>query len=46
MPGHSRGHAAVAVDAGDRGLFIHASDAAFDVTVLPGRDKRILDDLR
>lgn len=30
MPGHSRGHAAVAVDAGDRGLLVHAGDAAFD----------------
>lgn len=30
MPGHSRGHAAVAVDAGNRGLLVHAGDAAFD----------------
>lgn len=30
MPGHSRGHAAVAVDAGDRGLLVHAGDAVFD----------------
>jgi len=30
MPGHSRGHAAVAVEAGDRGLLVHAGDAAFD----------------
>jgi glyoxylase-like metal-dependent hydrolase (beta-lactamase superfamily II) len=29
MPGHSRGHAAVAVDAGER-LLVHAGDAAFD----------------
>ena len=30
MRGHSRGHAAVAVDAGDRGLLVHAGDAVFD----------------
>lgn len=30
MPGHSRGHAAVAVDADEKGLLIHAGDAAFD----------------
>lgn len=33
MPGHSKGHAAVAVDAGERGLFVHAGDAAFDASV-------------
>lgn len=32
MPGHTRGHAAVAVDAGDRGLLVHAGDAAFDAS--------------
>jgi glyoxylase-like metal-dependent hydrolase (beta-lactamase superfamily II) len=32
MLGHSRGHAAVAVDAGDRGLVVHAGDAAFDAS--------------
>lgn len=32
MPGHSRGHAAVAVDAGERGLIVHAGDAAFDAS--------------
>jgi glyoxylase-like metal-dependent hydrolase (beta-lactamase superfamily II) len=32
MPGHSRGHAAVAVDAGERGLLVHAGDAAFDAS--------------
>ena len=32
MPGHTKGHAAVAVDAGDRGLLIHAGDAAFDAS--------------
>jgi glyoxylase-like metal-dependent hydrolase (beta-lactamase superfamily II) len=32
MPGHSRGHAAVAVDAGERGLVVHAGDAAFDAS--------------
>lgn len=32
MPGHSRGHAAVAVDAGERGTIIHAGDAAFDAS--------------
>lgn len=32
MPGHSRGHAAVAVDADERGLLVHAGDAAFDAS--------------
>ncbi|AWB93965.1 MBL fold metallo-hydrolase [Aeromicrobium chenweiae] len=32
MPGHSRGHAAVAVDAGGRGLLVHAGDAVFDAS--------------
>jgi glyoxylase-like metal-dependent hydrolase (beta-lactamase superfamily II) len=32
MPGHSRGHAAVAVDAGDRGWLVHAGDAVFDAS--------------
>jgi glyoxylase-like metal-dependent hydrolase (beta-lactamase superfamily II) len=32
MPGHSRGHAAVAVDAGDRGWLFHAGDAVFDAS--------------
>jgi glyoxylase-like metal-dependent hydrolase (beta-lactamase superfamily II) len=32
MAGHSRGHAAVAVDAGPRGLIVHAGDAAFDAS--------------
>ncbi|MFC5676815.1 MBL fold metallo-hydrolase [Aeromicrobium endophyticum] len=32
MAGHSRGHAAVAVDAGDGRLTIHAGDAAFDAS--------------
>ncbi len=32
MPGHSRGHAAVAVDAGERGLIVHAGDAVFDAS--------------
>lgn len=32
MPGHSRGHAAVAVDAGERGLLVHAGDAVFDAS--------------
>ncbi|MRJ99898.1 MBL fold metallo-hydrolase [Aeromicrobium sp. S22] len=40
MPGHSRGHAAVAVDAGERGLIVHAGDAVFDASsyadVTPG----------
>ncbi|MET0821125.1 MAG: MBL fold metallo-hydrolase [Aeromicrobium sp.] len=30
MPGHSRGHAAVAVDTRDGGTLVHAGDAAFD----------------
>lgn len=32
MPGHTRGLAAVAVDAGERGLLIHAGDAVFDAS--------------
>lgn len=32
MPGHTKGHAAVAVDAGDRGLLFHAGDAVFDAS--------------
>ncbi|MGA8852354.1 MAG: MBL fold metallo-hydrolase [Aeromicrobium sp.] len=32
MPGHTRGHAAVAVDAGPRGLLVHAGDAVFDAS--------------
>lgn len=32
MAGHSRGHAAVAVDAGEQGLLIHAGDAVFDAS--------------
>ena len=32
MPGHSRGHAAVAVDAGERGTIFHAGDAVFDAS--------------
>ena len=32
LPGHSRGHAAVAVDAGERGLLVHAGDAAYDAS--------------
>jgi glyoxylase-like metal-dependent hydrolase (beta-lactamase superfamily II) len=32
MAGHTRGHAAVAVDAGSRGLIVHAGDAAFDAS--------------
>ncbi|MCW2839461.1 MAG: hypothetical protein JWR55_944 [Aeromicrobium sp.] len=31
MPGHSRGHAAVAVE-GDHGVLVHAGDAAFDAS--------------
>lgn len=32
MPGHSRGHAAVAVEAADGSLLVHAGDAAFDAS--------------
>lgn len=32
MPGHTKGHAAVAIDADDRGLLIHAGDAVFDAS--------------
>ncbi len=32
MPGHSRGHAAVAVETSDRGLLVHAGDAVFDTS--------------
>ncbi len=34
MPGHSRGHASVAVDAGERGWIVHAGDAVFDASQL------------
>lgn len=30
LPGHTRGHAAVALDTGDRGWLVHAGDAVFD----------------
>lgn len=30
MPGHTRGHALVGVDAGERGWLLHAGDAVFD----------------
>lgn len=36
MPGHSRGHAAVSVDAGERGLIVHAGDAVFDASSYSG----------
>jgi glyoxylase-like metal-dependent hydrolase (beta-lactamase superfamily II) len=32
MPGHTRGHALVAVDLPDGGLLVHAGDAAFDAS--------------
>lgn len=32
MPGHTRGHAAIAVDGGERGVLIHAGDAVFDAS--------------
>jgi glyoxylase-like metal-dependent hydrolase (beta-lactamase superfamily II) len=32
MPGHTKGHAAVAVETDDRGLLIHAGDAVFDAS--------------
>jgi glyoxylase-like metal-dependent hydrolase (beta-lactamase superfamily II) len=32
MHGHTKGHAAVAVDAGDWGMLIHAGDAVFDAS--------------
>ena len=33
MPGHTKGHAAVAVESADRGLLIHAGDAVFDASL-------------
>jgi len=36
MPGHTKGHAAVAVDAGKRGLLIHAGDSVFDASSYAG----------
>jgi glyoxylase-like metal-dependent hydrolase (beta-lactamase superfamily II) len=36
MPGHTKGHAAVVVDAGDRGLLVHAGDAVFDASCYAG----------
>ena len=38
MPGHTRGHAAVAVDAGERGWLLHAGDAVFDRGSIAGQD--------
>jgi glyoxylase-like metal-dependent hydrolase (beta-lactamase superfamily II) len=32
MPGHTKGHAAVAVDTADGGLLVHAGDAVFDAS--------------
>ncbi|MGI9085739.1 MAG: MBL fold metallo-hydrolase [Aeromicrobium sp.] len=32
MPGHSRGHAVVAVDTGERSMIIHSGDAVFDAS--------------
>lgn len=32
MPGHTKGHAAVAVETADRGLLVHAGDAVFDAS--------------
>lgn len=37
MPGHTKGHAAVAVDAGERGLLLHAGDAVFDASYYTDR---------
>lgn len=34
MPGHSKGHAAVAVDGGERGWLLHAGDAVFDASAV------------
>ena len=36
LPGHSRGHACVAVDTEDRGWLLHAGDAVFDGSMLGG----------
>ena len=36
LPGHSRGHACVAVDTEDRGWLLHAGDAVFDGSTLGG----------
>ncbi len=36
MAGHTRGHAVIAVDAGDEGLLVHAGDAAFDGSSIDG----------
>jgi len=33
MPGHTKGHAAVAVETPDRGILIHAGDAVFDASL-------------
>jgi glyoxylase-like metal-dependent hydrolase (beta-lactamase superfamily II) len=38
LAGHTRGHAAVAVDAGARGWLLHAGDAMFDRAVIAGPD--------
>lgn len=36
LPGHTRGHAAVAVDTGDGGWLLHAGDAFFDRSSVAG----------
>jgi glyoxylase-like metal-dependent hydrolase (beta-lactamase superfamily II) len=38
LAGHTRGHAAVAIDAGERGWLLHAGDAMFDRAVVAGPD--------
>jgi glyoxylase-like metal-dependent hydrolase (beta-lactamase superfamily II) len=38
LAGHTRGHAAVAIDAGARGWLLHAGDAMFDRAVIAGPD--------
>lgn len=45
MPGHTRGHAAVAVETEDRGMIVHAGDAIFDGTsanIPHARESRLL----
>ncbi len=39
MPGHTRGHAVVAVDLPGGGLLVHAGDAAFDASVYRSRTR-------
>ena len=46
LPGHTRGHAAVAVDAGERGWILHAGDSVFDRGSIAGPEATAQDRAR